>query len=146
MKRTVILGWILVTLGCGEKDQSATDDTDEGGACGSVSTHVLSVAGVVQFMDGTAASGVNVRLDDRGWNPGSVLAEGVSLEGEFNLDSAEITSVEECWGTLLDYVLVASLEGYQGEKEINTQLFNAIRDGESTADVSAIPIVLEPVD
>ena len=59
------------------------------------------------------------------------------------MSSLAITSVEDCWGTLLDYVLVAESGELYGEKQVNQQLFNAIDDGSMSADASMFPIVVE---
>ena len=96
--------------------------------------------------DGSAvgASEVTVSLEDRGWNPGEVLAQVQTNEdGEFLLAEAAVTSVEDCWGTLLNYVVVAESALGRAEKDVNTALFNAIRDGESTVDLRDVPLLLE---
>ncbi len=143
-KMWFFVGGILVAVGCTGDDPQPTDDTDDGGACGEISRHAVSVVGLVQTEDGAPAVASNVRLEDRGWEPGTVLGDSLAGDdGSFRLENAEITNVENCWGTLLDYVLVAESGELYGEKEINQQLYNAILDGESTADVSAIPIVVD---
>ena len=116
---------------------------DDGGACGEVTTHVLAVKGLVEDNDGISVEGASVILEDRGWNPGDVLGSGTTDEnGVFQLDNLTVTGVEDCWGTMLDYVLVAEKGEARAEKEINTQLYNAVIDDSGMADVSAFPIVL----
>ena len=139
-----LIGAILVAVGCGRDDPQPTDDTDDGGACGEISTHTLSIVGLVERADGSPVVESVVRLEDRGWEPGTILGVAATEEsGAFRIEAAQITSVENCWGTLLDYVLVAEAEDLSGEKEINQQLYNAIADGNDTADVSMIPITVE---
>ena len=146
MKGLIQLAMILVLAACGNSDEQDSDDTDQQGACGEVTVHSLNVSGLVLMSDGSAvgASGVTVSLEDRGWNPGEVLAQVQTNEdGEFLLAEAAVTSVVDCWGTLLNYVVVAESALGRAEKEVNTALFNAIRDGESTVDLRDVPLLLE---
>ena len=147
LKRLLIFCVILGHWACADKDPDDTDDTDDGGACGDVTTHSLAVTGRVELSSGDPADTVDVWLEDRGWNPGTTLGQGTTdSSGAFTLENLTITGVEDCWATLLDYVIVSESEGLRGEKEINHQLYNAIEAGEEVADVSALPIVLESSD
>ena len=141
--QSVGIGIIVFLMGCGT-DSEAPEDTSGDGACGAVSEHTMVVTGRVQGTDGEFLGAADIRLEDRGWEPGTVLGETTTDgDGSFELPDLEITGVEGCWGILLDYVLVAELEGLTGEKEINHQLFNAIEDGSLAVDVSAFPIMIE---
>ena len=143
MKRCMIYLAILACAACGSSDPTDTGDTDGQGACGEVSTEVMSVRGLVEDEQGLGFEGVTVRLEDRGWNPGATLGTAITDgQGQFVLEEVTITDVENCWGSMLDYVLVATHEESTAEKEINTQLYNAILDASLEADVSAIPLVL----
>ena len=143
MKRCMIYFVILASVACGSSDPTDTADTDDQGACGSVSTEIMAVRGIVEREDGAPLEGVSVLLEDRGWNPGTTLgASTTDEEGRFLLENLTITDVENCWGSMLDYVLVASQGAQTAEKEINTQLYNAIIDASMEADVSSFPIVL----
>jgi len=129
---------------CGDKDPNPTDDTDEDGACGAVSTHMLTLTASVESETGAPVAEVAVWLEDRGWEPGTIVGQGTTdADGQVMLEALSITSVENCWGTLLDYVLVAEADQGRGEKEVNHPLYNAILDGHNAADVTAIPIVLK---
>lgn len=144
MKRLITTWAILGIIGCAKSSDDTSEDDDTNGACGAVSEHDVDVLGVVHDLEAEPVEGVNVQLEDRGWSPGTILGTAVtSVSGQFEISGATITDVEDCWGTLLDYVLVASDGSRTGEKAINTQLFNTIADGESVANVEAIPIVLE---
>lgn len=147
MKRCMIYLAILVSAACGSSDPTDTDDTDDPGACGAVSTEIMAVRGIVETDGGIGIEGVTVILEDRGWNPGTTLGTVTTdEEGMFFLENLTITDVENCWGSMLDYVLVASLDAQTAEKEINTQLYNAIIDSSLEADVSAFPLVLSDSD
>ena len=61
-----MFGWILVVSACSENDPQSPDDTDDGGACGEITTHQLSVSGLVHTADGQTVAAADVRLEDRG--------------------------------------------------------------------------------
>ena len=143
MKRCIIYLAILAGVACGSSDPTDTADTDDQGACGEVSTQTMIVRGLVENSQGVGLEGISVILEDRGWNPGTTLGTATTdAQGAFVLENLTITDVENCWGSLLDYVLVATQADNAAEKEINTQLYNSIIDGSLDADVSAIPLVL----
>ncbi len=114
------------------------------GACGEVTVWAVTLGGTVLGRDGNPAVGAEVWVEDRGWEPGTILGQATTdAYGAFEVSLAEVTSVEDCWATLLDYVLVGTLPGQRGEKDINIELFNAI-DGETfEADLGAFPLRLE---
>lgn len=135
---------ILALAACkAASDDTADTDTDAD-ACGDVTTWDLVVVGAVADGSGTAVGGATVVLEDRGWEPvtelGSATTDG---SGAFSLDADGVTSVDDCWGTLLDYVIVATDGSRTGEREVNASLHGAIADGTLEADISASPIVIE---
>jgi len=141
--RVFFLGIAILGMGCGSEPEPDSD-TSSGGACGAVTEHVMEVAGLVEDSAGNVVIAANVRLEDRGWEPGTVLGEGITDSGgSFSLTELNVTGVEDCWGVLLDYVLVAESNGKTGEKQINHQLFNAVVDGSMNADLSSFPIVID---
>jgi len=80
-------------------------------ACGAVSTWDLTVEGVVVDAAGDPIARAVVRLEDRAWTPGDVLGEALSdVHGGFRLPVSGLTAVEDCWGTLLDYVLTGTTD------------------------------------
>jgi hypothetical protein len=116
------------------------------GACGTPSQHDLSVRVAVQSEDGALLEDIEVVLDDRAWNPGPLGSAITDVEGEGELDASGVTDLPGCWGTMLDYVLVATDprgEWATGEKDVNSSLYNAISDGSMVADVRAFPLVLD---
>jgi hypothetical protein len=135
-------GLVVVGLaGCG--GSADTDIEDTGGACGAVTTWNVTVIGAVEDAAG-AVSGASVRLEDRGWTIGDVLGDATTdADGRFTLEATGVTSVEGCWGTVLDYRLVAEEGGRSGEDKVNSALFDAIDSGSLEADVSEFPIQLE---
>ena len=119
--------------------------TSDDGACGEVTVWDLTVRGVVHNAQGVGAPFASVWLEDRGWATtvevlGTTTTDG---QGGFELAVTGLTSVEDCWGTLLNYVLVAELGPQRGEDEINTWLFTAISNGTLVADLSTSPLVME---
>ncbi len=136
--------WLVFALtACTAGDTDPVSDTDDG-ACGDVSTHTLSLSGRVESTSGQPVEGASVRLEDRGWNVGEVLGEGTSgVYGDFLLEDLEVTSVEDCWGLVLSYWVVAEQEESSGEQQVNVWLYNAIDEGSASADASSTPVVIE---
>ena len=109
----------------------------------------LSVRVAVQSEDGALLEDIEVVLEDRAWNPGPLGSAITDAEGEGEIDASGVTDLPGCWGTMLDYVLVATDprgEYATGEKDVNSSLYNAISDGSLEADVRAFPLVLEAVE
>ena len=121
-----------------------TDTTPPQSACGQVSTWDVTLVGVATRPDGGPAGSATIRLEDRGWAPGTIVGEALTNHnGEFQLELAGLTSVEDCWGTILNYVLTGHTISAYGERPLNPPLLNAIEDGSLHADVSGLPLVLE---
>lgn len=135
------LGVVAGLVGCGGVPADS-DSTD--GACGAVTTHDLVVLGRVILSSGAAAGGATVELVDEGWEPGTVVGVTTAQStGAFSLDAIAVTSVEGCWGSLLDYRLVAERDGATGTLGVNQALYAAITDETFQADVSASPITVQ---
>ena len=143
MSRSLIL--ISLLFGCA--DESEDSDTIEGGgssgACGETSRWDVSVVGTVRHQ-GEPLEGAMVVLEDRGYNPGEVLGTGVTdTQGGFQFEALEVVSIEDCWGTLLNYFVVAESGTLYGEKKANTYLHTAIYDESLEADMSGFPVDVE---
>ncbi len=147
--------WWLGFAACGGQDVMTSDplpppDTD--GACGDVTTHDVTLLGAV-VLDDLPFEGATIWVEDRGWEPGTILAEGVTgADGTVTFALDDLVSVEDCWGVLLDYVAVASAVSpadgstLSGETDLNSHLFSAIDSGSLVADFSPFPIELEAVE
>jgi hypothetical protein len=122
-----------------------TDTEPPGSACGEIRVWDLTVRGIVQNEQRVGAPFADVWLEDRGWaRTTQVLGSGYTdADGVFEIAITGLTDAENCWGTLLDYVLVAELGPQRGEDGINTYLFNAVQSGTLVADVSTNPLVME---
>jgi hypothetical protein len=139
------------TTGDTATDPTPTDstptDTEPTGACGPPIDFDLTLVGTVVGPYGTAAPDTEVWVEDRGWSPGRILGTGTTdAYGAFTLSLTDVTSVEGCWATLLDYVLVGERTmpaGVQsGELDLNSSLYNAIEDGSLVADLGSFPLTL----
>ena len=131
---------LAIAVACGSGGVDSGTGTDDDGACGDVTTHTVTVRGDVQDASGAAVQDAEVRLEERNWEPG-ILAEGTTDDtGRYEL-TAEITSVEDCWATALDYWVVVTDGELTVEDDLNQPLFNAIDDG--SLDVDVATIVLE---
>jgi hypothetical protein len=120
-------------------------DTDEPtGACGDVSRWDLTLDGQVN-QPGGGAPGATVRLEERGFQFSPVVYGTTYTDayGHFSLAATQIVSVDGCWGTLLDYNVVAELGVSSAEAEVNQSLYNAILDGTFAADISLFPLELD---
>lgn len=121
-----------------------TDTAPPRGACGEITVWDLWLKGKVLDRTGRPALGASVRLEDRGWAPVTVLGTTTTdAQGLFELPITGLTSVEDCWATLLDYVAVAERGTEVGEADVNTELFNAIQSGTLVADRTLFPIEME---
>jgi hypothetical protein len=141
------MAWLwLAACGAPEEAAPTVEDTDDG-ACGAVRTHTLEVRAAVVDDTGSPLAGVRARLEERNWAPG-VLGEGVSGEdGAVAFTASDVTDVEGCWGTALDYWLVLEADGYVPlEETMNANLYNAIADGSLVADLRAAALVMVPTD
>jgi hypothetical protein len=132
---------LALLCACGKPED--TDTGDSNGQCGDVTTWDVTIAGAVEDASGPVG-GAAVRLEDRAWNTDDVLGEATTeVDGSFSLDAKSVTSVEGCWGTVLDYRIVAEEGGRTGETKVNSALFDAIDSGSLEADISDFPILIE---
>jgi hypothetical protein len=134
----------LCIMGC-KGDAGDTDDSDnDDGACGEVTHWDVTVLGQVVDGDDVPVESAHVELVDQGWEPGTVLGEATAdMSGAFTLQAEQVTSVVDCWGTMLDYRLTAEEGGRTGEKSVNSYLFDAIDSQSLEADISAFPVIIE---
>lgn len=136
-------GLLLALAACSGADPEDSDTDGSNGQCGDVTTWDVTIAGAVEDASG-AVDGATVTLEDRGWNAGETLGTATTAsDGTFELAATGVTSVEGCWGTVLDYVVVATEGGRIGEDEVNSALHDAIDSGSLHADISEFPIVIE---
>jgi hypothetical protein len=127
-----------------------TTDTEPTGACGPPIDYDLTLTGLVQGASGEPGADTTLEVEDRGWTPGLILGTATTdAYGAFTMTLTDVTSVEDCWGTLLNYVLIGERDAFggpeAGELGINTPLYNAIQDGTLLADLGALPFTLEEV-
>ena len=137
----------LSLLACSTPDPDETGDTGDAddGACGDVSTHDVRVRAKVVDASGDAAADIDVVLDDRGWEMVELGGATTDAKGEVDFVAVGVTSVEDCWGTVLNYQLVATDPADTSrtvEDGINSHLYAAIDDGSLVADVRDFPLTL----
>lgn len=146
-KTTSLAAVLLLLAACaGGAGTSDTQDTDEGpdSACGETTRFDIVISGLVEDADGNPVEGATVVLDDQGYDHEEKGEAVTDSAGTFSISATDLASVEDCWGTLLDYVLEAdTTDGLSGEKSVNSYLLNAIEDGSYEADISAFPLVVE---
>jgi hypothetical protein len=129
------------------EDTGDSDSGEEHGIdCGEPESFDVGVAARVEDAEGQGIEGIEVYLDDRGWTL-SVLGAGTTgPAGTVTFVAEGVTSLESCWGTVLNYWIVAldpADSARSAEKDMNTQLYNAIDNGTLATDVSEFPLVLE---
>jgi len=125
MRLLCVLGLLVACKGGQDSDPQET-----GGACGAVTEHTISVEVTVDDGSDAPVEGATVRLEERAWEPGT-LGEGTTdAQGQVTLADLSITSVEDCWGTVLDYQLVVEKDPASTEVRLNSALFNAVQSGE----------------
>lgn len=134
-------------VGCTPEDDDESDDTgsDLGTDCGEPTTYDVSFEAKVVDDQGRGVAGIRVALDDRGYTA-TELGEGTTGgNGEVKFTAVGVTSLPDCWGTLLDYWLVATDPAdasRSAEDDMNTQLFNAIDDGSLSVDAREFPLIV----
>jgi len=135
--------WLtFLLLGCGSSD-SPSDDTGEQVGCGDPSSHDVRVIYEVVDASGNGVSNLEVRLEERNWEPGTLGTGETDGNGTGELLAAGVTDLPNCWGTMLDYVVVVedpSAYYAAAEKPVNSYLHGAIDDGSLEADLTSFPI------
>ena len=138
----MVLG-VFGCVGCGGgggDTGEVSTDPGPGGACGAVTEWNVFVRGMVTE-GGVPVEGAEARLEERLWTIGDTFGVGVTdASGVFEFQAQDVISVEGCWGTALDYVIVAIRGDREGERDMNSSLFGAINDGDLEADITAFPV------
>ena len=129
----------------GDPTNLPPDDDPPGGACGDFLYHDVVIRGLVENADGSPAMAADVVLEERNfmsqfqyWGKGTQT----DANGAFEFTAVDLLEVEDCWGTLVDYNIVARSGTTYGEDAINSVLRNAITYG-TAADLSAFPVRLK---
>ncbi len=148
--------FLLLAGACGPQSKSVSDHGDDptggsgtplpptSGACGPVHSVDLEIRGRVEDASGIPAPGVEVWLEERAWDPGTVHGQGMTdADGRFAFPAAGMPIVEQCWGfAALFHIVAQDLERY-GEIDANYPIVSAWLAGESVADFEVRPVVLE---
>ena len=116
------------------------------GACGEPSEVDLALRVSVQGADGSWLQDIDVVLEDRGWTNEQLGGGITNGEGEVEFVASGVTDLPGCWGTMLDYVVLATDprgDWSAGEKSANSYLHSAIEDGTMEADMRAFPLVMQ---
>ena len=135
--------WLsIVVIGCSGSDD-VLEDTGQDVGCGDPSSHDVRVLFEVVDASGNGVSNLEVRLEDRAWEPGTLGSGTTDGNGTGELLAAGVTDLPNCWGTMLDYVVVVedpSAYYAAAEKPVNSYLHGAIDDGSLEADLTSFPI------
>ena len=93
---------------------------------------------------GAPAPGVTVRVEERVFAPGTVHAEGTTdAQGRYSLAATDLPIVDGCLGWAMGFFVVADDGARTAEWGINSVISGAWSRGESSADLSGIPLDLE---
>lgn len=149
--RTWLTGVALLalplTVACNADDSDENpfgDDTDgpQGSVCGTPEYGIeLFMTGRVTDGNGRGTGGASVKLYDYAEQPPAVLGEGLTdSSGTFGFQATDITSIPDCWLTLLDYQMEATLGTKTESEQVNMDMWNAIQSSESMVDVGDIAI------
>lgn len=142
--------WLLclLTVACaepGDDDDDDDGDNDGGVECGDPVAYDVEITAKVLDEAGRPAPGIDVLLDDRGWEY-AFLGDGqTDARGMVTFTARGVTALDGCWGTVLNYWLVAidpTDHDRTAEDDMNTELYNAIDDGSLVTDVSDFPLEL----
>jgi hypothetical protein len=129
----------------GDTQTGDTDTETNGGACGDFTYPDVTILGGVMTPGGDPAVGAQVWLEERNFDfEDTVYGTATTDEkGRFELLATQIVAPEGCWGTLVDYNLMATLNDASAEDEVNTVLFQAVAGGTFVADITTFPLQLE---
>jgi hypothetical protein len=140
--------FLFFAFGCTgdlETGEPVEDSDPPGVDCGDASTHDIEITARVVSTRGTPAAGIDVILDDRGWTYGPLGSGVTDVDGLVTFTAAGVTSLPNCWGTVLNYWVVATDPAdpsRTAEDDMNTELYNAIDGGTFATDISDRPLEL----
>lgn len=136
--------FLLTVLACGGAPSETGDSSDGTIECGASEYYDVSVKAVVQHQTGAPLAGAEVRLEERD-SPRTFGSGTTGADGVVEFTASQVESVPNCWGLVLDYWIVAAVDGADvAEDDMNTELYNAISDGSYEADVTGFPLVVTP--
>lgn len=128
-----------------ETGQPVEDSGHAGVDCGEASTYDIEVTAMVTSGGRSPAEGIEVVLDDRGWTYSELGSGTTGTDGKVTFTAVGVTSLPNCWGTVLDYWLVATDPADPSrtvEDDMNTELYNAIDNGSLSTDTTDRPLEL----
>jgi hypothetical protein len=138
---------IVFFLGCAPAlavSAEAEDSGHNGVDCGEATTYDIAITAMV--VEGARpAAGIEVVLDDRGWTQSELGVGTTGSDGKVTFTAVGVTSLPNCWGTVLDYWLVATDPAdasRTAEDGVNSSLYNAIDGGTLETDVTDWPLEL----
>lgn len=144
----MVFVWLLWACGGNAiPEETGSEEDSGGGACGEVTTWTVEVRAAAVDPDGAPLSGIEIALEERNWAPGILGAGVTGVDGTATFTAAEVTGVEGCWGTALDYWLVAvDPAGVWADAEdgVNSALYGVIEDGSLDLDLTERPLPMEP--
>lgn len=143
------LAILILLTACKQTEPVPVEEDTQIGACGEPEEGFdVTVTGLVLDHNGDPAALADVTLEERNWNTNTTVHGTTATDeaGAFSIDATNLVSVPGCWGTVVDYWVVAELDGGWGEAQANQRLFNAIDDGSLTADFTSFPIDLTAPD
>lgn len=138
MRSTLILA-ALAACGGGGDEASTQEPTETGtdtrtigqGACGDVSQIDATITGLVAYEEAPVGA-ATVRLEERLWEQKVYTTEIAGADGRVTLAGTGLWSVEDCWGSAIDYWVVADglapdgVTAVHGEKPVNQYIFNLV--------------------
>ena len=132
---------LLVLIGCGaENEGTPPTDTDQAGACAEPVYFDASVTGRVTD-GGAPAEGVEVRIEERNWAPGTLHGSGsTGADGRFTFEATGLPIIEGCWGWATGFYVVAQRGTGTAEWGINSLIVSAWQEDAPTVDLAGISL------
>ena len=142
-RNSLALALAALLTACGGEADTGDSVVEEG--CGAEERFDVTVIAKV-VGGGAPLEGIEVVLEERNWEPGEKGMGVTGSDGIAAIEATDLVSIPNCWGTRLNYQLVASDPAGvwgDGEKGVNSYLFNSIEDGSGVAEIVDFPIELE---
>ncbi len=134
------ISWLLLLAACGTDEAPPPTDTEVQGACADPVYFDLEISGLVTD-GGAPAEGVEVRIEERNWEPGTIHGTATTgADGRFTVLATELPIIEGCWGWATGFHVVAQRGASTAEWGINSVITSAWQQGEAAVELTGVTL------